>query len=61
MPIFLSGCLFLVISMISPTPAPVESPATSAGNESAPTVKSSTSKTDEAQFGIRPTTHAIRI
>ena len=42
--------LFRVIRMISPTPAPVDNPATSAGKDSAPVVKSSTSKTDDAQF-----------
>lgn len=53
--------LFRVRRMISPTPAPVDNPATSAGKDSAPVVKSSTSKTDDAQFGIKPKTQAIAI
>ena len=63
MPKVFNGCfLFLLTRMKSPTPAPVESPATRAGKlKTPPSIYNSTSKTEEAQLGINPTKLAIRI
>ena len=61
MPKFWSGCfLFFVHKIKSPTPAPADNPATKAGKDKVPYINNSTSKTDDAQFGISPITLAIK-